>query len=235
LTGIFNLTVKGRPESCKIKEVLRESISVLVDLVIQINKLEEFFIMLANAIDNIIQPRAETFKREMSKLGGRARKTGTINPDDITKQTIYTSTLQLKCYYGVLHDISGMYTYVHNQYITTGIDLCYRLTKGTARNNPMPELQHQLANYSETSAKAIKDLATQKQEEVRRSLRLRALKALEQTQAIESEVVKRGIPIDQSAKAAIKEGGEEHNADAESIVNNDVGLTASEQIDCSSY
>ncbi|TFB06750.1 hypothetical protein CCMA1212_000351 [Trichoderma ghanense] len=219
----------------KIKEVLRECISVLVDLVIQISKLEEFFIMLANVIDNIILPRAETFKREMSKLGGRARKYGTINPDDITKQTIYTSTLQLKGYFSVLQDISGMYTHVHQQYITTGVDLCYRLSKGTASNNPMPELQHQLASYSETSAKAIIDLATQKQNEIRSSLRVRARKALEHTQVIESEVAKRGIPIEHSAKAAIKEGGEEHDADAESIVNNDVGLTASEQIDCSSY
>ncbi|OTA01099.1 hypothetical protein A9Z42_0014270 [Trichoderma parareesei] len=109
--------------------------------------------MLANVIDNIIQPRAETFTREMSNLGGRARENGTVNPDDLTKQTIYTSTLQLKGYFGVLHDISGMYTYLR-------IDLCYRLSKVTARNNPMPELQQQLARYSETSAKAINDLAT---------------------------------------------------------------------------
>ncbi|KAL7917193.1 hypothetical protein ACQKWADRAFT_326242 [Trichoderma austrokoningii] len=219
----------------KIKEVLRDCICVLVDLVREINKLEQFFIMLANVIDNIIQPRAETFKREMNKLGKRAHKYGTINPDDVTKQVIYTSTLQLKGYFSVLQDISGMYTHIHQRYITTGVDLCYRLSKGTATNDPMPELQQQLASYSEESAKAITDLSNQKQNEILRSLKSRAREGLEYTQMVESEVTKRGLLIDQSAKAAITEGGEEHNADAESIVNNDVGLTVSEQTDFSSF
>lgn len=219
----------------RIKDVLRECISVLVDLAIQIGKLEQFFIMLANVVDHIVLPRAETFTREMSKVGRRALRDGAINADDITKQTIYTSTLQIKGYFSVLQDISGMYTLVHQQYINQGVDLCYRLSKGTASNDPMPELQAQLADYSYKSAQEIAALASRKQAEVLDSLKDRARKALEHTQLIENEVTKRGIEVEQSAKLAIKEGSEEYNADARSIVDNNVGLTASEQIDSSSF
>jgi hypothetical protein len=218
-----------------IKEVLRDCISVLVDLAVQIGKLEQFFIMLANVIDNIVVPRAETFTNEMSKTGRRARRDGAINADDITKQTIYTSTLQVKGYFSVLQDISGMYTRVHQQYIIEGVDLCYSLSKGTASNDPMFELQEQLASYSDRSAREIAALASDKQAEVLRSLKDRARKALEHTQLIENEVAKRGIEVEQSAKTAIKEGGEEYNADAKSIVDNDVGVTVSEQTDSSSW
>lgn len=219
----------------KIKDVLRECISVLVDLAAQIGKLEQFFIMLANVIDHIVLPRAETFAREMSKTGRRALRDGAINMDDITKQTIYTSTLQVKGYFSVLQDISAIYTLVHRQYINEGVDLCYRLSKGTASNDSMFELQQQLASYSNRSAGEIATLASDKQAEVLRSLKDRARKAMEHTQLIENEVTKRGIEVEQEAKLAIKEGGEEYIADAESIVNNDIGLTASEQIDSSAF
>lgn len=219
----------------KIKDVLRECISVLVDLAVQIGKLEQFFIMLANVVDNIVLPRAETFTREMGKAGRRALRDCAINADDITKQTIYTSTLQIKGYFSVLQDISGMYTLVHRQYINEGVDLCYRLSKGTASNDPMTELQAQLASYSYKSAREIAALASSKQAEVLESLKDRARKALEHTQLIENEVAKRGIAIEESAKIAIKEGGEDHLTEAKSIVDNDVGMTASEQIDSSEF
>lgn len=190
--------------------------------------------MLASVIDNIVLPRAETFAREMSKAGTRALRNGALRLDDITKQTIYTSTLQIKGYFGILQDISGMYTLVHQKYINEGVDLCYRLSKGTASNVSTFELQQRLADYSDKSAKEIAVLAFEKQEEVLRSLKDRARKALEYTQLIENEVAKKGIAVDQSAKLAIQEGGKEHDADAKSIVEIDVGLTVSIQIDYSS-
>ncbi|QYT01020.1 hypothetical protein H0G86_008076 [Trichoderma simmonsii] len=219
----------------KIKDVLRDCISVLVDLAVQIRKLEQFFLMLANVIDHIVLPRAETFTREMTKVGRRAQRDGAINADDITKQTIYTSTLQIKGYFSVLQDVSEMYTLVHRKYINEGVDLCYQLSKGTASNDPMFALQERLASYSDKSAQEISTLASNKQAEVLRSLKDRARKALEHTQLIENEVTKRGIAVEESDKLAIKEGGEEHNTEAKSIVDNDVGLTASEQIDSSNF
>ncbi|PKK46846.1 hypothetical protein CI102_7873, partial [Trichoderma harzianum] len=219
----------------KIKDVLRDCISVLVDLAVQIRKLEQFFLMLANVIDHIVLPRAETFTREMTKVGRRAQRDGAINADDITKQTIYTSTLQIKGYFSVLQDVSEMYTLVHRKYINEGVDLCYQLSKGTASNDPMFTLQERLASYSDKSAREISTLASNKQAEVLRSLKDRARKALEHTQLIENEVTKRGIAVEESDKLAIKEGGEEHNTEAKSIVDNDVGLTASEQIDSSNF
>ncbi|PNP57807.1 hypothetical protein THARTR1_01965 [Trichoderma harzianum] len=215
----------------KIKDVLRDCISVLVDLAVQIRKLEQFFIMLANVIDHIVLPRAETFTRAMTKVGRRALRDGAINADDITKQTIYTSTLQIKGYFSVLQDISAMYTLVHQRYINEGVDLCYRLSKGTASNDPMSELQETLASYSDKSAHEIAALASDKQAEVLQSLKDRARKALEHTQLIENEVAKRGIAVEDSAKLAIKEGGEQYSADAERRVSKDLGMTASEQTD----
>ncbi|KAH0524985.1 hypothetical protein TsFJ059_007417 [Trichoderma semiorbis] len=171
----------------------------------------------------------------MTKVGRRAQRDGAINADDITKQTIYTSTLQIKGYFSVLQDVSEMYTLVHRKYINEGVDLCYQLSKGTASNDPMFTLRERLASYSDKLAREISTLAFNKQVEVLRSLKDRARKALEHTQLIENEVTKRGIVVEESDKLAIKEGGEEYNTEAKSIVDNDVGLTASEQIYSSNF
>jgi hypothetical protein len=76
-----------------IKSILRESICVLVDVSIQIGKIEQFFTMLSTVIDEVLMPRADNFSKEMDKVGRRATRDVSIKVDDLAKQTIYTATL----------------------------------------------------------------------------------------------------------------------------------------------
>ncbi|KAI0206632.1 hypothetical protein F4808DRAFT_466642 [Astrocystis sublimbata] len=219
----------------EIKSVLNDCISVLVDLAIQIGKLEQFFTMLSTVIDHIVIPRAETFVREMGKAGRRALANGAIKVDDIAKQTIYTSTLQLKGYFSLLKDISSMYSMVHRDYIAHGVNLCTKLSKGAASNDPMYALQDELSTYTADSAKAVAKLVDDKQKEILKGLRERARLAVANTQLIENTVAKRGVVVDKADKDAVLEGAKQQQADAAALLQNDVGATASENTDASDF
>ena len=69
---------------------------MLVDLSIQVGKLEQFSTMLTTVIDTIFIPRANDFTQAMGKAGKRALANRALKVDDISKQMIYTFTLQLK-------------------------------------------------------------------------------------------------------------------------------------------
>lgn len=142
----------------EIKKVLKDCIAVLVDLVIQIGKIEKFFTTLTGVIDEVVLPQAQQFDRDMKKVGKYAAADKYINVDDKTKQTIYVSTLQLKAYFSLLEDIAGMYTQVDKDYIRHGLDLCDQLSAGSASKIPMATLSQQLSNYSSESARAVAEM-----------------------------------------------------------------------------
>ena len=58
----------------QIKSILRDAISILVDLSVQIGKIEDFFTMLQTIIDHIIMPKVKDFEQDLSKAGDRAYK-----------------------------------------------------------------------------------------------------------------------------------------------------------------
>lgn len=212
----------------EIKKVLRDCILVLVDLIVEVQKLEHFFIMLHTVIEHIVMPRAATFEREMNKAALRATRSGVLRVDDIAKQTIYTSTLQLKAYFSLLQDIAQMYSIVHRDHIRGGVDLCYKLSKGTAANDPMPALQAELAAYTDNAAAKVAELVNSKQQEILRTLRERARRAEAESRMIEGEIRKYGVDgIGESAKRAIEAGAREQKAAAQVLLRNDVSLTAS--------
>ncbi|KAL2126681.1 hypothetical protein VTI74DRAFT_422 [Chaetomium olivicolor] len=223
----------------EIKNVLRDCIEVLVDLRVEIEKLERFFVMLHTIIENIVMPRAQIFERELGKAGLRATKSGVLRVDDISKQAIYTSTLQLKAYFSLLQDISQMYSLVHRDHIVGGVELCFKLSKGTTSNNPMPELQEELARYTDNAAKKVAAMVKEKQDEIRNTLRARARRAVEETRMIEAEIAKFGVAIDHSAKKAIEAGAQEQKAAAQLLVKSEIRtkaslhLVASEDVDAS--
>ena len=137
--------------------MLRDCVSVLVDLCIQIQRLEKFFTMLTTIIDSVVLSRADTFTKEMGKFGKRALEDRAIEITDVVKQTIYMSTLQLKAYFSLLADISEMYLLVDRKYILPGKELCLKLSKGSEKNS-MPELQEELSKYTSESAQAVAKL-----------------------------------------------------------------------------
>ena len=131
---------------------------MLVDLVIQIGKIEKFFTMLTTVIDEIVLPQARRFDRDMRKVGKYATADKFINVDDVTKQTIYVSTLQLKAYFSLLEDIAVMYMEVDKDYIRHGMDLCDQLAAGSSSKTPIAKLSQQLSDYSSDSAKAVAEM-----------------------------------------------------------------------------
>ncbi len=222
----------------EIKKVLRDCILVLVDLIREVNKLEQFFLMLHTVIEHVVMPRAETFKREVGKVAVRAMRSGVLRVDDVSKQMIYTSTLQLKAYFSLLQDIAQMYSTVHREHILGGVDLCYKLSKGTASNDPMLELQEELAAYTDGAAKKVAKLVSEKQEEILRTLRQRAQRAQKETEAIKGELERYGIEADVAAAKAIEAGAREQRTAAQILLKNEVRLTASvlvasEEVDAS--
>ncbi|KAL4887552.1 hypothetical protein BJY04DRAFT_212586 [Aspergillus karnatakaensis] len=214
----------------EIKGVLRDCINVLVDLTVQVGKLERFFTMLTTIIDHVVLPRAQSFAKEMGKAGTRANERGLVQVDDIAKQTIYTSTLQVKAYFSLLEDISGMYSMVDRQYITYGVDLCARLSKGAAGNENMVDLQEELKKYSEASAKKVADMVDQKQKEILKGLRARADKALETTKVLEDTIQQRGIAVSEDSKNAIQAGADAVKAEAKELLDQEQCVTGTEQM-----
>ncbi|CEF79567.1 unnamed protein product [Fusarium graminearum] len=212
----------------EIKSVLRNCISVLVDLAAQIGKLEQFFIMLTTVIDNIIMVRANDFTKEMSKGGRRALRNGVIKFDDLAKTTIYTSTLQLKGYFSLLQDISHMYTIVDKPYVRDGLDLCGQLSKGTASGQSSVAMQEQLSIYMDKTGKVIKDIIAKQQKEIVDGLKDRVRKAAETSQLVEDVIAKSGLPVSKDAKAAIESGAEAAKEDAKRTIDDRHSETVSD-------
>ncbi|KAG5658028.1 hypothetical protein KAF25_006979 [Fusarium avenaceum] len=221
----------------EIKSVLRNCISVLVDLAAQIGKLEQFFIMLTTVIDNIIMVRANDFSQEMAKGGRRALKNGYVKFDDLAKTTIYTSTLQLKGYFSLLQDISHMYTIVDKPYVREGLDLCGQLSKGTASGQSSDAMQQELSNYMDKTGTVIKNLVAKKQNEILQGLRERVAKAAETSQLVEDVITKSGLPVSNDAKAAIASGTDAAKENAKRIIDDrhSETVSASESKDASDY
>ena len=116
--------------------------------------------MLTTVIDHVVLPQAERFIRDMGKVGGRTARDKYINVDDVAKQTIYVSTLQLKAYFSLLEDIAGMYSQVDRQYICPGMIICDELSAGSASKTPIEQLSQKLSKYSQDSAKAVAELVS---------------------------------------------------------------------------
>lgn len=128
---------------------------MLVDLTVQIGKLEKFFTVLTTVIDNIILVRAEEFSRSMAKAGQRGFANGLLKVDDLEKQTIYVATLQIKAYFSLLVDISSMYTSIDRRHISEGVDLCTQLSKSAASKETSRAIQDKLSTYTESAAKEV--------------------------------------------------------------------------------
>lgn len=198
----------------EIKSVLSSCISVLTDLTVQIGKIEQFFTMLSTIIDNIVMVRAADFTREMDKAGRRAKVNGCLRVDDLSKQTIYTATLQLKGYFSLLQDISFMYTQVDQPYVRDGLDLCSEISKGAAHGKSTTEMQKRLTEYIETSGAAVARILKESQDEIKRGLHKRIAQATETAHEIETVISSHGLAVDQGAKQAIEAGAKRAKEDA---------------------
>lgn len=138
-----------------IKSVLRDCISVLVDLVSQIAKLERFFTMLKNLISEVVLPKVSNFTSLMGKTGQRSNEAGYIDTNNVTKQLVYTGTLQIKAYFSLRFDIADMYCKIDKEYILRGMDLCGQLSKVAASKGDTGPALAELTTYNEESSAAV--------------------------------------------------------------------------------
>jgi prophage DNA circulation protein len=219
----------------EIKTILRDSVSVLVDLSIQIGRVKQFFTMLTTVIDEVVMPRAGTFNKEMDKAGRRATRDGAIKVDNISKQLIYTSTLQLKAYFSLLQDIASMYNRVHRQYIIQGIELCATLSKSSANNDPRSEVQERLSKYTEESALAVSKLVEEKQQEILKGLRDRARIAAEGVQLLKNTAAQKGFAIDDGSRKAIQSGAQTVEEDTKALLEAHVSATVGAELDANAF
>ncbi|KAK4035464.1 hypothetical protein C8A01DRAFT_38092 [Parachaetomium inaequale] len=186
-----------------------------------------FFIMLTTVIDVLVMPRANDFEKLLGKTAKRTLRSGVLRADEVDKTAIYTSTLQLKAYFSLLQDIATMYSIVHRDHIIGGVELCYELSKGTSRNDGMPELQEKLAKYTDNASKKVAAIVSAKQQEILRTLRARAKRAHEETCQIEAVIAEYKVTVvDVSATRAIEAGAQEQRAAAEVLLKSEVSVTA---------
>lgn len=141
-----------------IKTVLRNCIAVLVDLSVQIGKLEKFFTLLSGLIEDVILKKTETLAEEMGVVGDRSLKKKALSLTEVTRQTIYTGTLQTKAYFSMLFDIAYMYSEIDRDHIVPGLDMASQFSGALAKGTTPEELQEQLRKYNEGSGKAVRAL-----------------------------------------------------------------------------
>jgi hypothetical protein len=98
-------------------------------------------------IYNIIIVRADNFTAESDKAGRRFLANSRLKVNDLLKASTYSSTLQLKEYFSVLHDISTMYCSVDRGYVHQGLDMCSQLSKRVASENTIGHVRKQLPKY----------------------------------------------------------------------------------------
>lgn len=198
--------------------------------------------MLTTVIDHVVIPQAERFTRDMGKVGTRAARDKYISVDDVAKQTIYVSTLQLKAYFSLLEDITAMYSQVDRQYISPGMTICDKLSAGKV---PIDQLSQELSKFSAESAEAVASFVSavcvlfvtfrcllraywplQKQQEVLKGLKDRAQKAAENSEAIENTVRDKGLRLDGDSKAAIEKGAGQAKQEIQTLIDGKASATA---------
>jgi hypothetical protein len=141
-----------------VKAVLSDCISVLVDLSIQVSKLEKFFSLLSSLIESIILKKTDLLAEEMSVVAERSYRKKALTMTEIATQTIYTSTLQSKAYFSMLYDITYMYIEVDRDHITPGLLMCNEFSGALHKGTPVEQLQERLRAYNEKSGKALRSL-----------------------------------------------------------------------------
>ena len=82
---------------------------------------------------------------------------GILTINDLTKQMIFTSSLQVSAYFELLADIATMYSEVHLKHIVQGLDLCDQMSKGGS-DETLGARAKEIDAYTEGARKAVMDL-----------------------------------------------------------------------------
>lgn len=207
-----------------ILKVLRDCIALLVDINIEVGKLELFFSALNSFIEHLIMPEAEKFKTLLNKTGKRAWAKGHLSIEDPAKQRIYITTLQTKAYFSLLYDIADMYVDVDIKHVQEGMKLCSELSKiAAAKANPQAALQN-LNDYNERAVTGIEALVKGRQKETQEGLKQRLVTIRSSLKVIEDIAAPKGLQntadpkaLKDSKHAADKDAGAQLDYDKPAI------------------
>ena len=145
-----------------------------MQLKVQVGKLKQFFTAIHAMVDVVVRTRVNSFDQDITTLENVSMKTGGLTVNNLTQEasrspvwhealvltfikTIYNSTLQLKAYFDLLHDIAGMYTRIHVEHIVQGVDLVDMLSRQRSAGE-VAQRQQELEKFADDAASAIKDL-----------------------------------------------------------------------------
>ena len=129
-----------------------------MDLTIQVGKIEQFLTILANLIDSVLLPKCENCLKEFDKPDRGTNRNNSIDVDAIFTQTNYTYLLQLKGYFSLLADFSGMYLEVDRQFLLKGVELFGSVQSYIRSGQQADRMSQELARYTQESAQKTASL-----------------------------------------------------------------------------
>jgi hypothetical protein len=179
----------------KVKEILVDCMATLVQLKVQINKLKSFFGALSTMVRVVVQDKVKKFDEDVSSVAADAGKKQILRLTDMDIEIIYSSTLQIKAYFELLQTIARMYSRMHVEHVSQGIDLVWDLSKPLKDESQVREKRDKLNNWAEEASKAILKSVGDKQNEIRDGLNERIERLAEQTQMLEKIGVPKADPV----------------------------------------
>lgn len=200
-TKLKGLEVEGQTLE-KVKEILMDCISTLVQLKVQISKLKAFFSALSTMVQVVVQNKVKKFDEDVSSLATDAKKRSVLRLTDMDIEIIYSSTLQIKAYFDLLQTICRMYTKMHVEHVEPGMRLVIDLSQVMKDPNQMRPKRDALNKWADGANKAIMQTVADKQAEIRSSLESRVAAIAEQTEMLE----KAGATTDPVFFQAMKTG-----------------------------
>ena len=154
-TKLKGLEVEGQTLE-KVKEILVDCMATLVQLKVQINKLKSFFGALSTMVRLVVQNKVKKFDEDVSSVAVDAGKKQILRLTDMDIEIIYSSTLQIKAYFELLQTIARMYSKMHVEHISVGIDLVWELSKPLKDEGEVRQKRDRLEKWAEEASKAIR-------------------------------------------------------------------------------
>ncbi|GAB7346923.1 hypothetical protein MBLNU459_g1990t2 [Dothideomycetes sp. NU459] len=192
-----------------VKKVLIECINTLVQLKVQVAKIKQFFTALNVMVEVVVKQRVSSFDKNITSLSATSIKYGQLTVNDHVQQSLYSSTLQLKAYFDLMHDIAKMYIEVHTSQIAFGMNMVDEMSKlfNSGETGNMPQKRQDLDDYAAKSAKFIKELVSKTQKDLNSGLKNRIQTLAEDTRMLEAET---GQALSERKQAAILEAAAEN-------------------------
>ena len=103
----------------------------------------------------VVETKVKKFDEDVSSVAKDAAKKSLLKLNDMDIETIYSSTLQIKAYFDLLHSICLMYTNIHVQHVETGLALVNELSKVSRSPEEMRPKREALDKFTDNAQKAI--------------------------------------------------------------------------------